>query len=101
MASGDHSVRLALAQIDTTVGDLEGNVAKIAAWAARARDQGAELALFPELCVPGYPAEDLYLKPHFLEANQEAMPELAGEIEGVAALVGFAEPRPGGSNEPR
>ncbi|MGZ5326123.1 MAG: NAD+ synthase [Solirubrobacterales bacterium] len=102
MATGKDSLRLALAQIDTTVGDLDQNAEKIAAWAGRARDEGAELVLFPELCLPGYPAEDLYLKPHFLEANQDVLGELAKRIEGLSALIGFAEPRPTeGENEPR
>jgi NAD+ synthase (glutamine-hydrolysing) len=84
--------KLALAQIDPTVGDIEGNAAKIAEWIERARDEGAALVLFPELCLPGYPAEDLYLKKHFLEANERALHELAAKVEGIEALVGFAEP---------
>ena len=88
-------MRVALAQIDPTVGDLDGNAAKIAAWIGNARAAGAELVIFPELCLPGYPAEDLYLKPHFLAANQRVLAELAAGVEGIAALVGFAEPFPG------
>ncbi len=91
-------MRVALAQINPTVGDLDGNAAKIAEWSARARDDGAELVVFPELCVPGYPAEDLYLKRHFLAANQRTVEDLARRIEGVTALVGFAEPIPGGGD---
>jgi NAD+ synthase (glutamine-hydrolysing) len=86
-------VRVALAQINPTVGDVDGNAAKIAAWIDRAEAAGAELAIFPELCVPGYPAEDLYLKPHFLAANQRAVEELAAAVgSGTTVLVGFAEP---------
>jgi NAD+ synthase (glutamine-hydrolysing) len=85
-------MRLALAQINPTVGDVAGNAAKVAEWIGRARDEGAELAIFPELCIPGYPAEDLYLKPHFLRANQQAIEELAAAAQGITALVGFAEP---------
>ena len=70
-------MRVALAQINPTVGDIDGNAAKIAAWIGRARAEGAELAIFPELCLPGYPAEDLYLKRHFLAANRRAVEELA------------------------
>ncbi len=91
-------MRVALAQIDPTVGDIDGNVAKISAWIARAREAGAELAIFPELCVPGYPAEDLYLKRHFLEANRRAVEQLAAEVGEMTALVGFAEPAPGGGD---
>jgi NAD+ synthase (glutamine-hydrolysing) len=89
-------LRVALAQIDPTVGDVDGNSAKIAEWIGRARGEGAELVVFPELCVPGYPAEDLYLKRHFVEANRRAVEELAAETAGLVALVGFAEPAAGG-----
>jgi NAD+ synthase (glutamine-hydrolysing) len=91
-------MRIALAQIDPTVGDIDGNVAKIANWIARAREEGAELTIFPELCVPGYPAEDLYLKRHFLAANVEAVEGLATEVGAMTVLIGFAEPVPGGGD---
>ncbi len=85
-------MRLALAQINPTVGDVAGNAAKVAEWIGRAREEGAELVIFPELCIPGYPAEDLYLKRHFLRANQQVVEELAAGARGITALVGFAEP---------
>jgi NAD+ synthase (glutamine-hydrolysing) len=92
-------MRLALAQINPTVGDVDGNTAKIAAWIDRAREAGAELVIFPELCVPGYPAEDLYLKRHFLAANVRAVEGLAAGLEpGITVIVGFAEPVPGGGD---
>jgi len=91
-------VRIALAQIDPTVGDIDANAAKIAAWIARAAAAGAELAIFPELSVPGYPAEDLYLKRHFLEANRRAVDDLAARVSGMTVLVGFAEPAAGGGD---
>jgi NAD+ synthase (glutamine-hydrolysing) len=92
-------MRLALAQINPTVGDVDGNTAKIAAWIDRARAAGAELVIFPELCVPGYPAEDLYLKRHFLAANVRAVEGLAaGLAPGITVMVGFAEPVPGGGD---
>jgi NAD+ synthase (glutamine-hydrolysing) len=92
-------MRVALAQINPTVGDVDGNTAKIAAWIDRARAAGAELVIFPELCVPGYPAEDLYLKPHFLAANVRAVEGLAaGLAPGITVVVGFAEPVPGGGD---
>jgi NAD+ synthase (glutamine-hydrolysing) len=84
-------LRLALAQIDSRVGDLEGNAAKITEQIAAARDQGAELVLFPELAITGYPPEDLLLKEHFLQAGTEAIGDLAREAEGIVALVGFPE----------
>jgi NAD+ synthase (glutamine-hydrolysing) len=91
-------LRIALCQIDPTVGDIDGNAAKIAEWIGRARGEGAELAIFPELCLPGYPAEDLYLKRHFVEANRRAVDDLAAGVSGITALVGFAEPVPGGGD---
>jgi NAD+ synthase (glutamine-hydrolysing) len=84
-------IRLGLAQINCTVGDIDGNTSKIREWIGRARDADVELVLFPELCIPGYPAEDLYLKRHFVEANRRAVDELAAEVTGIAAVVGFAE----------
>jgi NAD+ synthase (glutamine-hydrolysing) len=83
---------VALAQIDPTVGDLEGNAALIADAIARARESGAGLVVLPELCLPGYPAEDLYLKRHFAEANVATLERLAADVGGITALVGFAEP---------
>ncbi len=84
-------LRLALAQIDSRVGDIEGNVEKISQRIAEAREAGAELVLFPELAVTGYPPEDLLLKEHFLLAAREAVAELAREAEGIVTLVGFPE----------
>jgi NAD+ synthase (glutamine-hydrolysing) len=91
-------VRVALAQIDPTVGDIDGNAAKVAEWIGRAEAEGAELTIFPELCIPGYPAEDLYLKRHFVAANQRAIEQLAGAVRNTTALVGFAEPVAGGGD---
>ncbi len=91
-------MRVALAQIDPTVGDLEGNAAKVAEWLSRAEAEGADLAIFPELCLPGYPAEDLYLKPHFVAANRAAVEQLARGVGGMTVLVGFAEPVAGGGD---
>ena len=85
-------MRVALAQIDPTVGDIDGNSAKIAEWIGRAEAEGAALTIFPELCVPGYPAEDLYLKRHFVAANLAAVEELAQRVGEMVVLVGFAEP---------
>jgi len=84
-------LRLALAQIDPRVGDIEGNTAKIASYLDRARDAGSELVIFPELAVTGYPPEDLLLKEHFLQAASEAVAALAAEAEGIVAVVGYPE----------
>jgi NAD+ synthase (glutamine-hydrolysing) len=91
-------VRIALAQIDPTVGDIDGNAAKVAEWIERAAGEEAELVIFPELCIPGYPAEDLYLKRHFVEANRAAVEDLARGVGDAVALVGFAEPVEGGGD---
>src|SRR4051794_14280893 len=87
----DGLLKIALAQINTTVGDLEGNAAKIREGIARARDEGAQLVLFPELTLTGYPPEDLLLKTHFLDATEAALQELAYEVEGIVAIVGYPE----------
>jgi NAD+ synthase (glutamine-hydrolysing) len=85
------TLRLALAQVDTTVGDVAGNARLAAAWIARARDAGAQLVVFPEQTITGYPAEDLWLKSHFLEAASRTLDELATGVEGIVALVGYPE----------
>src|ERR687887_10163 len=82
-------MRLALAQINTTVGDLDGNREKILQGLAEARAASADLVLFPELAVTGYPPEDLLLRPGFVEAAAESLREIAREAEGIVALVGF------------
>src|SRR5215208_741671 len=81
-------MRLALAQINAVVGDLEGNRERILAGLEEARGQGAELVLFPELAVTGYPPEDLLLRPAFVRAAAESLHEIAHACTGIAALVG-------------
>jgi NAD+ synthase (glutamine-hydrolysing) len=84
-------LRLALAQIDPTVGDVEGNLRLIAESIERARDAGAQLVLLPELCLSGYPPEDLVLRRDFLDAVREGLEQAAAKVEGIVALVGFPE----------
>jgi NAD+ synthase (glutamine-hydrolysing) len=84
-------LRLALAQIDARVGDIDGNAALIRERTAAAREAGAELVLFPELALTGYPPEDLLLKEHFLRRAREALEALAAETRDIVALVGFPE----------
>ncbi len=91
MAEPTQTLRIALAQVNTTVGDIDGNARRVTEWTNRARETGAQLVVFPELTVTGYPAEDLWLRRHFLEAASRALDEAAVEIEGIVALVGFAE----------
>jgi len=84
-------LRLGLAQIDPTVGDIEGNVRLIAESIERARDAGAQLVLLPELCLSGYPPEDLVLRRDFLDGVREGLEEVATDVAGIVALVGFPE----------
>src|SRR6185437_12517732 len=81
-------MRLALAQINSVVGDVDGNADRIVEWLGRARDANADLVLFPELCVTGYPAEDLLLRPGFVRAARRAVDSIAGAAHGITALVG-------------
>jgi NAD+ synthase (glutamine-hydrolysing) len=81
-------MRLALAQMNTVVGDLDGNRERIVARLEEAREAGADLVLFPELATTGYPPEDLLLRPGFLRAAAKTLDEVAAETTGIAALVG-------------
>src|SRR2546421_11431356 len=91
MTTPAQPLRVALAQIDPTVGDIEGNATRIADWTSRAREGGASLVVFPELALTGYPPEDLLLKTHFLDAARAALDGLASSIRGIVAMVGFPE----------
>jgi NAD+ synthase (glutamine-hydrolysing) len=86
-------VRIALAQINATVGDLQGNVARIRAGLDQARALGADLVAFPELAITGYPPEDLLFKSAFIEANLRALAEVARAAAGLTAVVGFVDKR--------
>ena len=86
-----HSLRVALGQINTTVGDLDGNATKIIANIAAARERGADVVVFPELAVTGYPPEDLLLKRSFVEDNVAALERIARETKGITAIVGFVD----------
>src|SRR5207248_4461396 len=82
-------MRLALAQIDPVVGDLEGNRELILARLEEARAAGADLVLFPELAVTGYPPEDLLLRPGFVRAAERSLQEIARAATDIDALIGF------------
>ncbi|HWW90870.1 MAG TPA: NAD+ synthase [Solirubrobacteraceae bacterium] len=84
-------MRLALCQINTTVGDISGNAELIREGIRAAREAGADLVLFPELAVSGYPPEDLLLREHFLADSRTALEQLALEAQGLVAVVGFPE----------
>ncbi|MBM3822578.1 MAG: NAD+ synthase [Verrucomicrobia bacterium] len=93
-------MKIALAQINTTVGDFPGNTEKTLDAYRRAAAEGAELVVLPELTLAGYPPRDLLLRESFVEANLGCLKNLAGQLQGPPALVGFAarsERRPGRS----
>jgi NAD+ synthase (glutamine-hydrolysing) len=86
------SLKIALAQINFTVGDISANAAHIKKSALFARDQlGADMIVFPEQIIVGYPAEDLLLRPDFIAEANNAVYELAGQIAGIALVVGYPE----------
>ncbi|HWQ00933.1 MAG TPA: NAD+ synthase [Gaiellaceae bacterium] len=82
-------MRLALAQINTVVGDLDGNRSLILARIDEARAAGSELVIFPELAVTSYPPEDLLLRPGFVRAARRSLDEIAAATDGITALIGF------------
>jgi NAD+ synthase (glutamine-hydrolysing) len=85
-------LRVVGAQLDTVVGDLDGNVARISAALEQADELGADLCVFPELTITGYPPEDLLLKPGFVRDNVRALERAAAATHGCAAVIGFVEP---------
>ena len=84
-------LRVAACQINTTVGDLEGNATRILDSLAAAEEAGADVAVFPELAITGYPPEDLLLKPGFVEDNLEALHKVAARTGRCAVVVGFVD----------
>jgi len=85
------TLRLALGQIDPTVGDLSGNVALMRRFIARAERAGADIAIFPELSITGYPPEDLVLKPAFVSENMRQLKALAATVGETAVVAGFVD----------
>ncbi|MGI9658378.1 MAG: NAD+ synthase [Gaiellaceae bacterium] len=84
-------MRVALAQLNSTVGDIDGNAARIVELIDAARTQHADVVLFPELAITGYPPEDLLLRPAFVKSAREQLDVIAAECTGISALVGFPE----------
>src|SRR5213593_3840945 len=84
-------LRLAMAQINVVVGDIEGNAQKIIEWIDRARDADADIVTFPELALTGYPPEDLLLKPQFIDANLAALDRIISRTRDITAIVGFVD----------
>jgi NAD+ synthase (glutamine-hydrolysing) len=85
------TIRLALAQINTTVGDLEGNAECVLRSVEQARHAKADLVVFPELALTGYPPEDLLLRPQFIKDNLKVLHQVAKQIRGISAIVGFVD----------
>lgn len=85
------SLRLALAQINPTVGDIKGNTALIVSMTARAKKAGADIVAFPELAVTGYPPEDLLMKPAFIADNLKALDVIRKAADGITVIVGFVD----------
>jgi NAD+ synthase (glutamine-hydrolysing) len=84
-------LRIAMAQLNTTVGDFEGNLRKMLEALKRAKALGADLLTFPELAVCGYPPEDLLFKPHFIAENRRYLEKLVGASAGITIIAGFAD----------
>src|SRR3972149_2697433 len=85
------TLRIGLCQINTTVGDIEGNTKKILDYIARGKKMQVDLLVFPEMAVTGYPPEDLMLMPKFTEANLKAVEEIARATHSITAIVGFSD----------
>ena len=85
-------IRLGLSQINTTVGDIDGNVRQIVGQIERAVEMGVDVLAFPELTITGYPPEDLLFKPHFIQRNIEALNEIASHVsDNLIVIVGFVD----------
>src|SRR3984957_2076496 len=89
-------LRIALAQVNATVGDLDGNAAQVLAWTGRAAAQGARVVVFPEMVLTGYPVEDLALRASFVAASVAALTGLAARLGaeglgGTAVVVGYLD----------
>ncbi|MBA7501420.1 Glutamine-dependent NAD(+) synthetase [subsurface metagenome] len=84
-------LRIGLAQLNTIVGDFEGNTQKIVAAIAEARSLGVDLITFPELAICGYPPEDLLLKPQFIEENLRSLDKIVAVSSGLTIVVGFVD----------
>src|SRR3990172_125333 len=85
------NLRIAMAQINTTVGDIDGNAKKIIEYIEKAEGLKADIVVFPELSVTGYPPEDLLMKADFIRGNKESLKKIAKKTKNITAIVGFAD----------
>src|SRR3954454_13819007 len=85
-------MKIALGQINPTVGDFCGNAAKIVEYTHTARQRGADLILFPELAICGYPPRDLVEKPAFVTENSETLDKIAKQTTGISVICGLVTP---------
>ncbi|GAG11119.1 unnamed protein product, partial [marine sediment metagenome] len=85
------TLRLGLAQINTTVGDLDGNAAKVLEYVGRARELGVDLISFPEMAITGYPPEDLLLRPQFIRDNLSVLQRVVKGCQGISVVMGFVD----------
>ncbi len=86
-----HNIRIGIAQINSTVGDLTGNTKKIVGSIDQAKSLGVDLVTFPELAITGYPPEDLLLKPQFIKQNRESLKKIIDHSSGIVVVVGFVD----------
>ena len=84
-------MRVAMAQINPTVGDLHGNTRKIVSYIKSARGAGSDLVIFPELAVTGYPPQDLLLKKEFVSKNKDALKDMTKNAGNMTSIIGFVD----------
>src|SRR5271170_1219678 len=88
-------MKVALAQINPTIGDFEKNVARVIDFGKRAASAGARLVIYPELAICGYPPMDLLLKESFVKANLDSLERVKNALPELAVLIGYVDPNPG------
>jgi NAD+ synthase (glutamine-hydrolysing) len=86
-----HNIRVGIAQINSTVGDLSGNTKKVVRFIDQAKSLGVDLLTFPELAITGYPPEDLLLKPQFIKQNRESLNKIIENSSDIVVVIGFVD----------
>ncbi len=92
---GNITMKIAIAQVNPTIGDFDYNAQKIIRYAADAKERGCDLVIFSEMAIPGYPTRDLLEKNDFIRANLETLDHLVSNIQGIGVFCGYVEPNPG------